>query len=116
MQLGDGGVREPSDKHAPPFYQTGRGGVLTGSSHTRLTSFPGHHDLLDDLLAVEVALDRVGAAGELQELLLGRVRRRLDARPSLPLTWTTSVKVSLSSSAGRPSARLLPDAAPSIAS
>src|SRR3954447_16719460 len=49
----------------------------------QVDELPGHDDLLDDLLAVDVAPYRRIRPGELHELLARRVRRRLDARAPL---------------------------------
>src|SRR5262245_43977369 len=54
-------------------------------SDYQVDELPGHDDLLDDLLAVEMALDGLGASGQLQQLGLWGTHRRLDARPEPPV-------------------------------
>ena len=77
VPLLDWGFCEPPDEHGGFLPDTGRRPV-TALANDEVDELAGHDDLLDDLLAVEVAADLLAAARQLQQLVLGGVGRRLD--------------------------------------
>src|SRR5262249_641592 len=100
----------PSSVGSSASRLTSTGRVLADLSNDEVDESSRDDDLLDDRLAIEVALNVVAGLGQLEELVLSRVGRDLDPVPQLAVHLDDQhVGVALEQSRIRLGPGLLPD-------